>query len=346
MTDPLSILAGPILAPLVTKLFPDRIGVEYVMAARERRQTWNAVAANLLLNEALCPADSLNLAKLGDHMLHTNRHILLTESYGKVPRGLVNCLAKLGPVGLAPEIYKRLFDILEHGGAQARRLWHATSISVSDLETLHRLLAFSGEMVLSACMKESEARFLHWLLAQPHMAMQNKFFARSEWPMKPFFHDAYGLDRDDTHFFRYMWKLLHSNTWQFPEPPWAGSTLLRPIRNSKAMRELGVEMRNCLRHHIKFALAGNDAYYVWRETELAVLQIKRLVPWGWVLWGAAGRDNGDISKETFQRIGAELSSVRCIFSAWDYNSKPNTSKCLDIPRFVPALEDAFAVNLV
>lgn len=157
--------------------------------------------------------------------------------------------------------------------------------------------------------------------------------------------DRHCMPEEDHDVYRYLWTAIQTHNWAFPAPPWPVSERLTPVRDAASMRKAAKYFRNCLRQHIRPALAGNNAYYLWGGGEPVIVQVKRLPPWGWILWGIAGRANSRVSRQTYAAIQLEFKQAPGIHAEWDYNDDGNSNRVIAMPRFVMALEDAFGMEL-
>jgi hypothetical protein len=59
---------------------------------------------------------------------------------------------------------------------------------------------------------------------------------------------------------------------KLPDPPWSGTSIIRPIRTAQDLRRAGLQMSNCLNSPMIWAgaLRGEVAYY-WSRTEPPVI---------------------------------------------------------------------------
>ena len=98
---------------------------------------------------------------------------------------------------------------------------------------------------------------------------------------------------------------------RLPEPPYPGSDHLMPLRTGREVVDASRTFQNCLADQVDQAATGQLAYYVWQGREPAVIALKPLGKFGWVLDEIAGLKNKKLSTATRRAITAELTSWGC-----------------------------------
>lgn len=98
---------------------------------------------------------------------------------------------------------------------------------------------------------------------------------------------------------------------RLPDPPYPGSDRLVPLRTGREVVDAGRTFQNCLADQVDQAATGQLAYYVWKGREPAVIALKPLGKFGWVLDEIAGPKNKKLSTATRRAITAELTSWGC-----------------------------------
>jgi hypothetical protein len=97
-----------------------------------------------------------------------------------------------------------------------------------------------------------------------------------------------------------------------PEPPWAGTSTIRPLRSIPALRAAGVRLENCLGTLPIWteAISGQRAFYFVEDRELAVVALARHEVFGtWFLHSLAKRRNGAPSADVKAKIVADFAAA-------------------------------------
>lgn len=97
-----------------------------------------------------------------------------------------------------------------------------------------------------------------------------------------------------------------------PEPPWSGTSTIRPLRSVPELRAAGTRLENCLGTLAIWneALSGRRAFYLVEGRELCVVALARHEVFGtWFVYSMAKRRNGEPSTEVKARIVAAFASA-------------------------------------
>jgi hypothetical protein len=90
-----------------------------------------------------------------------------------------------------------------------------------------------------------------------------------------------------------------------PDPPWAGTETIRPLRSIPELRVAGIRLENCLGTFAIWseALSGQRAFYLVEDRELAVVALARHEVFGtWFVHSLAKRRSGEPAWEVKARI--------------------------------------------
>ena len=96
---------------------------------------------------------------------------------------------------------------------------------------------------------------------------------------------------------------------ELPSPPFPGTGRLKPILTKAGVRETALRYRNCLRNQIRYASAGESAFYEWIGPPGAVIEIWKDPLYGWRLSEAKLARNAAVSPEQRSEIATELRSL-------------------------------------
>lgn len=273
--------------------------LDYLMATDARRQVWHAWFAapkNLELDQNGFADD------LAYQWLSTAKGVAIIEqAFGFAPPGIMNALAKLGPVARDALVYQQLIQVLAQPGGQAAKLIRHRKQLTDDV-----ILAVAS---LPAGI-DSDAAF--------------ELFVSGRLPIDALGFFAWAIDRlrrvGDPEVVQ---KILRSPSplvalratvleMAFPEPPWHGNGFLEPIVSEKMLSASSHEFDNCLasqRHRsvvVLRILARQVYYYRWNGDEPGFLSFEPLGRFGWALTEARGYKNANLSGQTMSAIAHAL----------------------------------------
>ena len=207
-----------------------------------------------------------------------------------------------------PAAYLLLFDILSEGGPGAKMLHHhpvVTEPLVKVLEAIepamrHRALV-SGFLECEPCCPVARAKEWNWRLRRlriidPPMAEAIEVSVRCG-----------GAPIDLIEDMRVGGDL------PFPEPPWSGSELLRPIRTPSELVKVAFRYSNCLSSRVACARTGRGFYYEYVGDPAMVMEIARDDPYGYTVAAVRLAENALPADANIRLLERELATNSHIF---------------------------------
>ena len=98
------------------------------------------------------------------------------------------------------------------------------------------------------------------------------------------------------------WAHRLTETIRFPPPPFRATNYLIPLATAKAVRQVSLEMGNCISKMMNDVLAEHIYFYAWEGPEIATVMLENTPDAGWQLSEALGYDNNPLSAETYRSI--------------------------------------------
>jgi hypothetical protein len=297
----LEVIAGP-FRDAIAKIWKDHDLGEYLSADSARRHVWHACLSSVYSN---FDPESCDAAFIYERFKTWKGKNLIVQAFGCKPRGFIQVLGRLGPLPRSPEIYRSLLSIMELEGCAAKLLMHSKHPSDTIIVTLERLPKTIGWKTLRALyplfddVPEDLALFL-WNIERAELL----------WPQ----FDKMKILRSPkpiAAFRRFL------ETLDFPEPPWRGTDILRPIRSGTELAAVAVKFANCLADRYDnfelYSILNNTSYfYEWHGNENALIELIRFNAVGWFARTALGIANQSLSQRTLSDIVAEFEEVDCI----------------------------------
>ncbi len=302
------LIAGP-FAKEVAQIWPGpRLG-EYLTATDTRRHVWHLWFSSRRMS--FRPDNPMSTELAYAQLTFGRSKDLITQATGSQPAGLIRALGRLGPKARPARVYRALATILATDGPGAKFIRHAAVLPddlILGLATLPPGLEAKSVLRLfqKGRLPPYALGYFTWSLARLEKLMgssaaQSIVAARN--PLEAI-RDAI-LDLP------------------FPDPPWPGNSLLRPVTARDRLKKVGDDFENCLRgfhrerQSVLTVINGVEYLYEWCGHEPALLLFQRVGSIGWFLKEARGRKNAEVSDETRAEILKSLASASSLCPVWD-----------------------------
>lgn len=230
-------------------------------------------------------------------LMTRRRRDLLGEIVGRpVSAALLRALDRLPSTPCAPRTYQMLVEQFADP-AKARVLCHLPTITPAHIRVLDKL---PDEAVQGKCVD-----FLASLDTGPSVAAElARLFERLPEPLRG--RATQGLARLDDEAGLARWITRRRRNAEamtpFPEPPFAGSKRLVPLRSAGALRREARIMNNCLDGMVAGVLGGSVYFYRWSGKTRASVMLVRDGEGMWRFDSALGSGNTVLDRETRTRI--------------------------------------------
>jgi hypothetical protein len=256
--------------------------------------TSSAERRHLVCVALLCAGDS-GLAAHPNALFELPMKRAIRAFIPDAPTGLARALGRIGETAWSAEDYRALLRLLGFGTSM-KVLRHADAITADDVRSLAQLpdpllsAGFGRLKLTSDQAAMARDAFLHMTMLH---GLDEAVAAASHWAH---------ADNLPTLFRQMHLDLLP----EVREPPFPGTDRLKPLRTKAEMAEAADRFRNCLRTRIRYAALGTGAYYEWRETPGAIVEIWQDQLFGWRLDEAKGPRNAPVPAPMREAITAEL----------------------------------------
>jgi hypothetical protein len=254
--------------------------------AEQAPQWWHHVvyaAADLLADDLISrPAD------LAAALIHEPFRVLAKFIFGEVHEGLPGAFRRLPLFPLWPGAYEKLHLLLAKP-TKRKMIAHAKAIDSNLIDALFALpVEAVSPKVLELCLRElpaeTVAHRVHSLKKvlppERQMAAWRRLRQVNEGrTLKAWFRECL-LDVP------------------FPEPPWLGNDMIRPVRTGRELVSVSKIYRNCLASWLPVHIEGLECTYVWLGSyggAVAALRYSRIT--GWTLSEIGAYQNGSLMNE-------------------------------------------------
>ena len=107
------------------------------------------------------------------------------------------------------------------------------------------------------------------------------------------------------------WSQRHFRSAAFPQPPWAGTARLRPLRSWGEVQQVAYAFRNCIRSRVWEVLSGRAYLFVLHEagTDRAVVEVVRVASGQWMIAEAKGPANAPLTARAEALLRAEMPGI-------------------------------------
>jgi hypothetical protein len=217
---------------------------------------------------------------------------LIAQLHGRCPPGIIRCLGAL-PQRVAPAAtYLLLLRLLDERAA-SQVLWHSTKITSNLLHLLDRLdppLRRTKFVSFVGTLRGADGVDCLIALLTRHCPNVNRQDLLESLALVE---TTQSLERWFTRW------LMHA---PLPEPPWEGTSLLRPLRTIKEIEAVAEQFDNCLVRKVTQVLNHDSYYYEWvGRRGGAIAEITRSLL-GWTVKEIKGPSNATVPARTFNKI--------------------------------------------
>jgi hypothetical protein len=260
----------------------------------------------------VCNSVSIELAYA--RLTYARGKDLISQAYACQPAGVIRTLGRLGTQARSPEIYRALVRTLDVNGPGAKLLRHSSDLPdelILGVSSIPAGLDMKPVLDLfrSGKIGFESVGFFTWTLTRLG-ALQGPQVVRAILSAsKPM-----GM----------MWEVLQD--FPFPDPPWPGDDLLRPVASRGDLQRVAADFKNCITtdHHQREAvlrvLNGGRYFYEWCGVKPALLEFARIGSVGWYLVQAKGRRNRDVPDQERDEILRRLSVAPSFCPTWNWYS--------------------------
>jgi hypothetical protein len=240
---------------------------------------------------------------------------LVEKWYGCRADGLGAVFEKLG--GERPNerhVYRSLVRLVGHGGLGAKTLRHKTRVSFRDVQRMARLPDW---------LRTEDMCWMEPKLAAQIAAIGEALISRGEFSSTEDFREmisseSFALDPLGA-------LARHGIVFTFPEPPWDGDDLLKPVRSSEELARTAHRFRNCLGDSAERCMAGTSVYYVWEGEPPAVVELQNQHGLCWSVTAIAGFRNSSLSAAEEEDIKSNVPLDLLNQSLWRHATVQGTA---------------------
>lgn len=298
----LSELAGS-LEGWAVAFFGDHLTAQSALAsvADERRHLWLLVWSQMA-HRAERVVDATDLGAWRKRLQGSSFKSIAKQAGFDGAHGLQRCFRRLGWKALiSSAAYLTIADVLSGHSAAAKVLRHAKQIDQRTVHLLPVFLAADCSPALAQALigdrriKADHARRILWRLDQVRRSspdLADRLIERFSGGTSAFDEEAWAEAT-------------------FPEPPWEGTSRLKPIASKSALDAAAVAFKNCLSHYLRQICSGERYFY--RFEDIAVVELQLVAGIGWEVECYLGKRNAMISDQERLMLEAELAQAPATF---------------------------------
>lgn len=282
-------LAGPLISQ-ISRLFPQKLMIIYILTDYRRRAIFNAHLAKLFFDQPIIDPTATR-----HKLTHTSSKELLLEAFGSLPSGFQGAVEKLGLEGQQPEIYTLLHKFMSDSIELRKSLSHASKIDASTITTLAALpIPLQNYELAKQIKKPEEVKKLIFTIETLAQDDDAKYASICT--------DVV-LAAKRNHSVPAVLKRVYYEI-PFPEPILENTEHLKHINTCADLHKAAVQFSNCLSSYCEENIRGEYQTYRWFENSrpVAVISIREDVPFGWKITDLRGKRNEYLDDELESKI--------------------------------------------